>query len=166
MQGSLLAGSALSSFIYYIIRMKGKGYELEDGTWLKRKEILPMIRPLTSMEDPPMSLLLSADPSDKMVQSYLDEGVCCVMEKYDQIIGVYILVPVEADTAEIANIAVVEKISGRAWGKLFCWMLFPGRRISRFRVFLLVQPMPVFISSLFTRRWDFILPRRISQFLC
>lgn len=36
-QGSLLAGSALSSFIYYIIRMKGKGYGLEDGTWVKRK---------------------------------------------------------------------------------------------------------------------------------
>lgn len=76
-----------------------------------------MIRPLTSMEDPPMSLLLSADPSEKMVQSYLDEGVCCVMEKHDQIVGAYILVPVEADAAEIANIAVVEKYQRQGLGK-------------------------------------------------
>ncbi|RKD73614.1 acetyltransferase (GNAT) family protein [Sinobaca qinghaiensis] len=76
-----------------------------------------MIRPLTSMEDPPMSLLLSADPSDKMVQSYLDKGVCFVMEKHDQIVGAYILVPVEADASEIANIAVLEKYQRQGLGK-------------------------------------------------
>lgn len=76
-----------------------------------------MIRPLTSMEDPPMSLLLTADPSDKLVQSYLERGVCYVMEKHDQIVGVYILVPAGADTAEIANIAVVEKYQQQGLGK-------------------------------------------------
>lgn len=38
MQTSFLAGGAVLSFIFYIIRMKGKGYQLEDGHWIKKEE--------------------------------------------------------------------------------------------------------------------------------
>lgn len=37
-QASLFAGGAVLSFIFYIIRMKGKGYQLEDGHWIKKEE--------------------------------------------------------------------------------------------------------------------------------
>lgn len=41
-------------------------------------------------EEPPMDLLLLADPSWVIVEEYLQRGECYVAESNDQIIGVYI----------------------------------------------------------------------------
>ncbi len=64
-----------------------------------------------------MELLLVADPSPKIVESYLKSGRCFVAEKNDQLIGVYVLLPTRPQTIEIVNIAVDEPYQGKGVGK-------------------------------------------------
>ncbi len=75
------------------------------------------IRQLSVHEKPPMELLLVADPSPKIVESYLKSGRCFVAEKNDQLIGVYVLLPTRPQTIEIVNIAVDEPYQGKGVGK-------------------------------------------------
>lgn len=75
------------------------------------------IRQLSVHEKPPMELLLVADPSPKIVESYLKSGRCFVAEKNDQLIGVYVLLPTRPQTIEIVNIAVDEPYQGTGVGK-------------------------------------------------
>ena len=65
----------------------------------------------------PMELLLLADPSEKLVKAYLQKGQCYIVEEDDQIIGVYVLVPLNDQTVEIINIAVHEAHQGKGIGK-------------------------------------------------
>ncbi|WP_035397682.1 GNAT family N-acetyltransferase [Exiguobacterium sp. OS-77] len=75
------------------------------------------IRQLSVHENPPMELLLAADPSQKLVESYVKRGHCFVAESNDQWIGVYILLPTRPQTIEIVNIAVDESHQGQGIGK-------------------------------------------------
>lgn len=75
------------------------------------------IRKLKLHEEPPMALLLLADPSQKHVQEYVKRGECYVAEVENQIIGVYVLLPTRPKTVELVNIAVVESKHGRGIGK-------------------------------------------------
>ncbi|MCQ4090496.1 GNAT family N-acetyltransferase [Exiguobacterium sp. LL15] len=75
------------------------------------------IRQLSVHENPPMELLLAADPSQKLVESYVKRGHCFVAESNDQWIGVYILLPTKPQTIEIVNIAVDESHQGQGIGK-------------------------------------------------
>ncbi len=75
------------------------------------------IRQLSVHEKPPMELLLVADPSPKIVESYLKSGRFFVAEKNDQLIGVYVLLPTRPQTIEIVNIAVDEPYQGKGVGK-------------------------------------------------
>lgn len=70
------------------------------------------IRQLSVHEDPPMELLLSADPSQKLVESYVKRGHCFVAERNDQWIGIYVLLPTRPQTIEIVNISVDESHQG------------------------------------------------------
>ncbi|AIQ40022.1 hypothetical protein R50912_08245 [Paenibacillus sp. FSL R5-0912] len=47
------------------------------------------IRALTTGEQPPRELLLSADPSPKLVDEYTERGHCFVAEADSRVIGVY-----------------------------------------------------------------------------
>ncbi|CEG24106.1 putative N-acetyltransferase YvbK [Planococcus massiliensis] len=75
------------------------------------------IRQLAKSEAPPMDLLLEADPSEKMVRLYLDEGQCYVAEVNSRVVGVYVLMPLSEAAAEIKNIAVAETERGKGYGK-------------------------------------------------
>lgn len=75
------------------------------------------IRQLSAYENPPMELLLLADPSQKLVEEYLKRGSCFVAEIRNQLIGVHVLLPTRPQTIEIVNIAVDEKYQGNGVGK-------------------------------------------------
>lgn len=75
------------------------------------------IRKLFADEQPPMELLLLADPSQKLVDEYVKRGQCYIYTLDDQIIGVYVLLPTRPETVEIVNIAVDENHQGKGIGK-------------------------------------------------
>lgn len=76
-----------------------------------------MIRILQPDEAPPMDLLLSADPSQKIIEAYLKRAECFVMENHNQLIGAYILLPTRPETVELVNIAVQENFQNKGIGK-------------------------------------------------
>ncbi|MEH7386437.1 GNAT family N-acetyltransferase [Bacillus sp. JJ1521] len=76
-----------------------------------------VIRKLNINEEPPMDLLLLADPSPMLVEEYVQRGDCYVAESDGQIIGVYVLLPTRPDTVELVNIAVIETHHGKGLGK-------------------------------------------------
>jgi GNAT superfamily N-acetyltransferase len=76
------------------------------------------IRKLSAAEQPPMELLLLADPSDQLVSQYLKRGECFVADMDNKIVGEYVLLPTRPDTIEIVNIAVAEPEQGKGIGKL------------------------------------------------
>ncbi|MCM3744898.1 GNAT family N-acetyltransferase [Sporosarcina luteola] len=75
------------------------------------------IRKLQHHEIPPYDLLLLADPSYELVEAYIADGECYVYEENDDIIGVFVIVPLSEVTVEIKNIAVSENRRGQGIGK-------------------------------------------------
>lgn len=75
------------------------------------------IRQLSNHENPPMELLLAADPSQKIVDEYLKRGRCFIAESSNQRIGVYVLLPTRPQTIEIVNLAVEARHQGNGTGK-------------------------------------------------
>ncbi|WP_169083564.1 GNAT family N-acetyltransferase [Paenibacillus sp. PL91] len=75
------------------------------------------IRKLSDTEQPPMELLLLADPSVLLVSQYLKRGECFVAVVDNEIVGEYVLLPTRPDTVEIVNIAVAEPEQGKGIGK-------------------------------------------------
>ncbi|MBP2241546.1 ribosomal protein S18 acetylase RimI-like enzyme [Cytobacillus eiseniae] len=65
----------------------------------------------------PIDLLLLADPSQKMIEEYLNRGECYVAEKKKEIIGVYVLLSTRPATVELVNIAVSKCEQGKGIGK-------------------------------------------------
>lgn len=77
-----------------------------------------MVIRLLGQEEPlPMDLLLEADPSEKLVRAYCAEGRCYVAEEAEEMLGVYVLVPLDDAVAEIKNVAVAEEFRGKGLGK-------------------------------------------------
>ncbi|THE09143.1 GNAT family N-acetyltransferase [Bacillus timonensis] len=76
-----------------------------------------VIRKLNINEQPPMDLLLLADPSRMLVEEYMQRGECFVAESDGQIVGVYVLLPTRPKTVELVNIAVKETHQGKGLGK-------------------------------------------------
>ncbi|NEY73621.1 GNAT family N-acetyltransferase [Bacillus mesophilus] len=76
------------------------------------------IRKLEIEENPPLSLLLLADPSREMVEDYTRRGVTYIAEILGNVIGVYVIVPLEHDTIELKNVAIDERLQGQGLGKL------------------------------------------------
>ena len=103
------------------------------------------IRPLRDGEAPPWPLLLSADPSEKLVRRYLQRGDCRVADLRGRaedrtgrsaadetandrgndlendpadgaVVGVYVLLETRPETVELVNVAVHEKMQGRGIG--------------------------------------------------
>ncbi|HWJ77639.1 MAG TPA: GNAT family N-acetyltransferase [Niallia sp.] len=64
-----------------------------------------------------MDLLLTADPSEKMVREYISRGICYVAKEKDLIIGIYVLLPTRPETIELVNIAVEVTSQGKGIGK-------------------------------------------------
>ncbi|AWB44522.1 GNAT family N-acetyltransferase [Paenibacillus sp. CAA11] len=74
-------------------------------------------RELAAGEEAPMELLLLADPSEKLVRKYLDEGQCIIAELDNELIGEFVLLPRADHTLEIINVAVREQWQGQGYGK-------------------------------------------------
>jgi len=75
------------------------------------------IRKLLAGEQPPMELLLLADPSVKLVEEYIKRGECIVGVVNSEMIAVFVLLPTRPETVEIVNVAVAESKQGQGIGK-------------------------------------------------
>jgi ribosomal protein S18 acetylase RimI-like enzyme len=75
------------------------------------------IRKLNKGEEPPMELLLLADPSKVIVEEYVNRGECFVAESEQQIVGVYVLLPTRPETVELVNLSVAYNQQGKGIGK-------------------------------------------------
>ncbi|OKL36970.1 GNAT family N-acetyltransferase [Domibacillus mangrovi] len=75
------------------------------------------IRKLKTDEELPLDLLLLADPSQALIEDYVQRGECFLAENERQIIGVYVLLPTRPETVELVNIAVMETHHDRGIGK-------------------------------------------------
>ena len=77
-----------------------------------------VIRPLAKNEPVPYELLLLADPSKEMIDSYLPGSTVYVAQSEERIIGEYVLYPLGGKAAEVKNIAVESPLQGQGIGKL------------------------------------------------
>lgn len=75
------------------------------------------IRRLDSGDELPYSLLLLADPSKEIVDSYIRRGQCFVAELQGRAVGVYVIVDTRPQTVELVNVAVAEPEQGKGIGK-------------------------------------------------
>jgi ribosomal protein S18 acetylase RimI-like enzyme len=75
------------------------------------------IRRLRVDENFPMALLLFADPSHEVVESYIHRGQCFVGQWNGEIIGIYVLIDTRPQTVELVNVAVAEEKHGKGIGK-------------------------------------------------
>jgi len=75
------------------------------------------IRKLATNEKMPYDLLLLADPSVTMINSYLPFSDVYVLEQKKQVIAVYVLLK-DNDAMEIKNIAVSPAHQGKGLGKI------------------------------------------------
>ncbi|MBD2865586.1 GNAT family N-acetyltransferase [Paenibacillus oceani] len=75
------------------------------------------IRMLGEGEQPPMELLLNADPSKQLVERYLQRGTSYVAVDSGEIVGVYVLLPTRPATVELVNVSVREEHQGKGIGK-------------------------------------------------
>ena len=75
------------------------------------------INKLKSKTDAPMDLLLLADPSEKLIKSYLDRGICYTAEVDEEIVGVILIMKTKPYTMEVMNIAVKEELHNKGIGK-------------------------------------------------
>ena len=71
-----------------------------------------------TITDHHFSLLLSADPSKKIVTDYLKRGLCFEKRTYsNELIGVLVLLPTRPETIEIVNIAIDERYQNQRFGQ-------------------------------------------------
>jgi ribosomal protein S18 acetylase RimI-like enzyme len=75
------------------------------------------ISKLNSKTDAPMDLLLLADPSEKLVKSYLNKGICYTAEIDGETVGVVLVMETKAFTMEVMNLAVKEEFQNNGIGK-------------------------------------------------
>ncbi len=77
----------------------------------------------------PYDLLLLADPSKELINSYLKKGNCFVAESDNKIIAVYLLININSEVIEIINIAVKEDFQGQGIGKKMILQIIRQARI-------------------------------------
>ena len=75
------------------------------------------IRLLNDGANLPMNLLLEADPSEELVREYCSNGFVYESAVDDELMGVYVLLPLTDGIVEIKNIAVAEDARGQGYGK-------------------------------------------------
>lgn len=64
----------------------------------------------------PYELLLLADPSKAMIDTYIHTGIVYVAKLAHEVVAVYVLQAIGHDTAEIKNLAVTEALQGKGLG--------------------------------------------------
>ena len=76
------------------------------------------IRKLAITDKLPIELLLLADPSEKNIVKYVENGEMYVAVDDEVIVGVYVLCEIAPSTVELMNIAVAENHQGKGIGKV------------------------------------------------
>lgn len=75
------------------------------------------ISELKNKSDAPMDLLLLADPSEELVQSYLEKGTCYTAKLDGDTVGVILIMETKPQTIEVMNLAVEEELHNNGIGK-------------------------------------------------
>lgn len=75
------------------------------------------VRKILDDEVVPYDLLLDADPSIEVIESYLHSSEIYIALLENTIIGIFVLYPVDGNTLEIKNIAVAEKHQRKGVGR-------------------------------------------------
>jgi ribosomal protein S18 acetylase RimI-like enzyme len=75
------------------------------------------VKKLNNQEQVPMELLLTADPSEEIVNDYLERGICYVGIMDEDIIGVFVLLRTRPETIELLNVAVDKRCQRQGIGK-------------------------------------------------
>lgn len=102
---------------------------LHQGGTVLKSNLDINIRGLQPNEPIPYSMLLLADPSRTVVDTYIDRGQLYVAVIDQTIVGVMVLLDTRPGTIEIVNIAVAEEWQGRGIGKaLLQHAVFQGRQ--------------------------------------
>lgn len=65
----------------------------------------------------PLKLLLLADPSEELINDYLDRGIKYMAKDRDTIVGAIVLLRTRPKTMEIMNVSVVEEYQNKGIGK-------------------------------------------------
>ncbi len=68
-------------------------------------------------KDAPMDLLLLADPSEELVRSYLQKGVCYTAQMNEEVVAVILIMETKDRTIEVMNLAVKEEYQNKGIGK-------------------------------------------------
>lgn len=76
------------------------------------------VKRLNEIEGIPYELLMLADPSKRMIDTYLKASEIFVATLNLNVIGAFVLFPLSANSAEIKNIAVKSEFQGTGVGKL------------------------------------------------
>lgn len=76
-----------------------------------------VIKPLKNLDKLPWKLLISADPSKKLVEEYIQKSEIYVAEINDKIVGEFVLTKLSSGVIELKNIAVDDKYQGQGIGK-------------------------------------------------
>ncbi len=76
------------------------------------------IRTIHDQGEIPFDLLLLADPSRDLIDDYIDNSTIYAAYSNDQIIGCFVLTPLNNETIEIKNLAVTEKYQKQGIGTL------------------------------------------------
>jgi len=69
-------------------------------------------------ESLPWKLLLSADPSKKMIDKYINSSDIYIALMEEEVVGEYVLTKIDNATVELISVAVDEKFQGRGIGKI------------------------------------------------
>lgn len=75
------------------------------------------ITKLSDVHKAPMELLLLADPSEKTIEEYIQQGLVYIASVEGNVIGVYVLLKIASDVIELKNIAVKIRYQGKGIGK-------------------------------------------------
>lgn len=75
------------------------------------------INVLKSNEVAPMDLLLLADPSEELVRSYLQKGICYTAQLNSEVVAVCLIMETKVNTIEVMNLAVKEEYQNKGIGK-------------------------------------------------
>jgi N-acetylglutamate synthase-like GNAT family acetyltransferase len=76
-----------------------------------------IINQLQNSETPPWDLLLSADPNRAKVEKYIQNGKTYLAKLAAEVVGVYVLLPLNETEIELINIAIAENEQGKGFGK-------------------------------------------------
>ncbi|MGN6647389.1 MAG: GNAT family N-acetyltransferase [Cytophaga sp.] len=100
------------------------------------------IRLLEQADAVPYELLLDADPSRKLVDSYMAKGETYIALHNGETVAACILMHINAETTEIRNLAVAEKVQGRGIGTRMIAHAFELAKQKGYKTILIATSTP------------------------